>query len=147
MKELAKQTLFTISIFFTLAMIACLALGYAFAGPSYGLNLTLSMLITTIGIGVLQALWFSGVVVKKLTYPARIVCFGITAFPVLVASAYVGAWLPTDRPEVWGLFVVIFFVILTLMTAGYTLYFRKTVGSYEQALARYRIQQEEQHKR
>lgn len=147
MKELAKQTLFTICVFFTLAMIVCLALGYTFAGPSYGLNLTTSLLIMTIGIGVLQALWFSGVVVKKLTYPTRIACFGVTAFPILVVSAHIGAWLPTDRPEAWGLFVAIFFVILALMTVGYMLYFRKTAGSYEQALVRYRNQQENKHKR
>ncbi|MEG0016006.1 MAG: hypothetical protein RR747_05445 [Gordonibacter sp.] len=146
MKELAKQTIFSICLFFTIAMTACLALGYVFAGPSYGLNLTASLLVMTLGIGVLQAFWFSGAGVKKLTYPVRIACFGATAFPVLAASAKVGAWLPEDQPGTWGMFVVIFLVILAVMTAGYTLYYCKSAGSYEAALARYRDQQEKQSK-
>ncbi|MEA5019916.1 MAG: hypothetical protein VB027_06070 [Gordonibacter sp.] len=141
MKALAKQTVFSICVFFTLAMIICLALGYLFAGPSYGLNLTLSLLTITIGIGILQALWFSGAIVKKLAYPLRIACFGATALPVIASSAKIGAWLPDDQPETWGTFVLIFLVTLAAMTAAYTIYYHKTAGSYEQALTRYRNRQ------
>ena len=147
MKELIKQTVFSICVFFTVVMIACLALGYVFAGPSYGLNLTTSLLTMTLGIGILQALWFSGIAVKKLNYPARSACFGVTTFPVLAASAKIGDWLPNDHFGTWVTFTLIFLGILAIMTAAYTAYYRKTVGSYEQALAHYRAQQENKSKK
>ena len=40
--------------------------------------------------------------------------------------------------DAWIAFVVIYLFILVGMTAGYTIYFKKTAGSYDDALKRYR---------
>lgn len=141
MKRIAIQTALTICVFFTVAMIVCLAMGYIFAGPSYGLNLTASLLTAAASIGVLQAFWFTEAVLKKPSYLARMIGFDACALPTLAACAWIGAWFPPDIPFAWVEFVVIFFIISALSTIGYNAYFRRTAGSYEQALARYREQQ------
>ena len=140
MKKIAAHTATVACIMFTVMMAWFLGMGYLFAGPSYGLNLTTSLYGAAIGMAVLQALWFTEAVFKKLADPARIAGFGACLLPVLALCAWLGPWIPADRPEAWACFVVIYLVILAGMTAGYTVYFKKTAGGYDQALARYREQ-------
>lgn len=45
---------------------------------------------------------------------------------------------PEAGVNAWVAFVVVYLFILGGMTAGYTLYFKKTAGSYDEALERYR---------
>ncbi len=126
MKKIIAQTATAVCIVFTVMMAWFLAMGYLFAGPSYGLNLTASLYGAAFGMAALQAIWFTGALIKKLPYPAR--------------SAWLGQWLPAEDPGAWASFVVIYLFILAGMTAGYTVYYKKTAGGYDEALARYREQ-------
>ena len=90
------------------------------------------------GMAALQALWFTGAVFRKLAYPARIAGFGACGLPVLALCAWAGPWFPLDDPGVWAAFAIVYLFILAGVTAGYTVYFKKTAGGYDQALARYR---------
>lgn len=143
MKKIIAQAASAACIMFTIVMLWFTGMGYLFAGPSYGLNLTASVFGAAFGMAALQALWFTGAVFKKLAYPARIAGFGVCLLPVLALCACGGRWFPVDIPGAWVSFAVIYLVILTGMTAGYTVYFKKTAGGYDEALARYR----EQHRR
>ena len=49
-----------------------------------------------------------------------------------------GSWFPLDNAGAWASFVVIYMVATALLTIGYALYYRRTVGSLDAALARYR---------
>lgn len=138
MKKIAAHTATLACIMFTVMMAWFLGMGYLFAGPSYGLNLTASLYGAAIGMAVLQALWFTEAVFKKLAYPARIAGFGACLLPVLGLCAWLGPWIPADMPEAWITFIVIYLFILAGMTAGYTLHYKKTAGSFDEALARYR---------
>lgn len=138
MKKILAQTANAACIMFTAIMAWFLAMGYLFAGPSYGLNITASVYGAAIGMAVLQAFWFTGAVFKKLAYPARIAGFGTCLLPVLALCAWGGQWLPVDNPGAWAGFVVIYLFILAGMTTGYTIYYKRTAGGYDEALARYR---------
>ena len=140
MKKIIAQTATAVCIVFTVMMAWFLAMGYLFAGPSYGLNLTASLYGAAFGMAALQAIWFTGALIKKLPYPARIAGFGACLLPVLALCAWLGQWLPAEDPGAWASFVVIYLFILAGMTAGYTVYYKKTAGGYEEALARYREQ-------
>ena len=129
MKKIIAQTATAVCIVFTVMMAWFLAMGYLFAGPSYGL-----------AMAALQAIWFTGALIKKLPYPARIAGFGACLLPVLALCAWLGQWLPAEDPGAWASFVVIYLFILAGMTAGYTVYYKKTAGGYDEALARYREQ-------
>ena len=142
MKKVLSQAGLHLCVFFTFTMIVWAAMGYLFSGPSYGLNLTASILGFSIALAALQAFWFTEVALKKLSYPARIAGFGLCGLPALSACAWIGQWFPTDLPSAWALFVLIYLVLLAIMTALYTIHFKKTVGSFEQALATYRSKQD-----
>lgn len=140
MKKILVQAATTACIMFTVVMVWFTAMGYLFAGPSYGLNLTASVLGGAVGMAALQAFWFSGAVFKKLAYPARLAGFGVCLLPTLALCAWGGQWFPMDNPGTWIIFVIIYLLILAGITAGYGVYFKKTVGSYDEALERYRKQ-------
>ena len=99
---------------------------------------TMSVFGAALGMAALQALWFTGAVFRKLAYPARIAGFGACGLPVLALCAWAGPWFPLDDPGVWAAFALVYLFILAGVTAGYTIYFKKTAGGYDQALARYR---------
>ena len=64
--------------------------------------------------------------------------FGLTGLPALVLCAALGGWFPLDNIGAWVSFVAIYLVTLAAITAGYTIYYRRTAGSFDAALARYR---------
>lgn len=66
MKKIIAQTATAVCIVFTVMMAWFLAMGYLFAGPSYGLNLTASLYGAAFGMAALQAIWFTGALIKKL---------------------------------------------------------------------------------
>ena len=139
MKRLVSKTALAACVMFSVIMAWFLAMGYLFAGPSYGLNLTASLMVASLGMAALQMLWFSEAVFKRLAYPARIVGFGACGLPVVGACAWLGQWMPGGA----GLggaaaFVVIYLTVLAFTSLGYALYYKKTAGSYDEALARYR---------
>ncbi len=139
MKNILLQTARATCIMFTVLMAWFLAMGYLFAGPSYGLNLTASLLAAAVGLAALQALWFTGAAFKKLAYPARIAGFGACGLPVIALCAWLGQWIPAEAgPYASATFAVVYLVILAGMTIGYSVYFKRTAGSYDEALERYR---------
>lgn len=141
MKKVFTQTGRHICIFFTFTMAVILVAGYVFAGPSSGLNLTASIFGFSISFALLQAIWFTEVVFKKLSYPGRIAGFGVCGLPAISVCAWTGNWLPVDLISAWVTFMIIYLIFLAIMTTIYTIYFKKTVGSYEQALASYHDKQ------
>lgn len=144
MKRIVLQAANAFCIMFTVLMGWFLAMGYLFAGPSYGLNLTASLLAAALGMAALQALWFTNALFKRLAYPARIAGFGACGLPVIALCAWLGQWIPADvGASAWVAFVVIYLVILAGVTLGYTVHFKKTAGSYDAALEHYRKQNRE----
>lgn len=138
MNTLLKGTLTRTCVVFTAAMALWCVIGLAFAGPVEGIVITLSLLGACAALCALQAFWFTGAVLARVSYPARIAGFGITALPVLALCAAAGGWFPIDSAGAWITFVSIYLVTLASVTAGYTLHYRRTVGSFDAALARYR---------
>lgn len=57
---------------------------------------------------------------------------------MLVLCAALGGWFPLDNIGAWVSFVAIYLVALAAITAGYTLHYRRTAGSFDAALTRYR---------
>lgn len=139
MKRIILQAANAFCIMFTVLMGCFLVMGYVFAGPSYGLNLTASLLAAALGLAALQALWFTNALFMQLAYPARIAGFGVCGLPLIALCAWLGQWIPAEvGVSAWVAFVVIYLAILAGMTIGYTIHFKKTAGSYDAALERYR---------
>lgn len=138
MITVAKRAFVTLCVIFTATMGGWSLLGLAFAGPEPGIVLTLSILLACALLTGLQALWFSGRLLRRAAYPLRVLGFGTTALPALALCAWLGAWIPDHEPGAWISFCVIYLAVLAVTTIAYSLYYRRTAGSYDEALARYR---------
>ena len=146
MKAFLKQFVLTTCVMFTLFMLMSLPPAYYFAGASgadtSGLTIALTLFITCVGFAFLQGFWFSGLIIKKLAYPLRLTGFAVTSAAMLFACGWFGNWFPHEI-EVVASFLITFIAIFALATAGYGIYFKKTAGSYDAALARYRKERKE----
>lgn len=144
MNRILKSALVRACVTFTAAMALWCVLGLIFAGPVEGVVITLSLLAACLLLVALQVLWFTETVLTRPSYPMRIAGFGLTALPALAAAAALGGWFPTDNAGAWVTFVAIYLVTLAAITVGYTIYYRRTTGSFDAALARYRAEHEQQ---
>lgn len=140
MSNLIKKTLVGGCVIFTCSMTIWTIFGLIFAGPEYGLLVTITLLIGCVCLAILQSFWFTNRILKRLAYPGRVLGFGLTAFVVLALCAYLGQWLPTDDLGAWGTFTLIYLAILALMTAAYTLFYRRSSRNLDEALSRYRAE-------
>ena len=140
MNRILKSALIRVCVAFTAAMALWCALGLVFAGPVEGIVITLSLLAACLLLVALQVLWFTEIAIRRAPYPMRIAGFGLTALPALAAAAALGGWFPADNAGAWVTFVAIYLATLAAITAGYTIYYRRTAGSFDAALARYRTE-------
>mgnify|MGYP006915000935 CR=1 FL=1 len=76
---------------------------------------------------------------QKAAYPLRLTGFAVTSAGMLFACGWFGNWFPHEI-EVVASFFITFLAIFALAAVGYGIYFKKTAGSYDAALARYREQ-------
>lgn len=88
----------------------------------------------------LQLLWFTPAVIRTAGYGARVAGFGLTYLPILVAAALLGGWFEPSLRS-WIIFIGIYLVILACMSLGFHLYYKRTSGTYQAALDRYRAQE------
>ena len=138
MREYLKKAGIRACVYFTIAMLFWCVAGLMFAGPVEGVVITLSLLLAMGLLTLLQTLWFTPLVARRMHYPVRIAGFCLTGLPALALCAAVGSWFPLDNAGAWASFVVIYLVATALLTIGYALYYRRSVGSLDAALARYR---------
>lgn len=138
MRELAKNTLLGACAIFTIAMALWSAVGLAFAGPEYGLVVTLSLLGACLLLAALQSLWFTDRWIRSLAYPGRLLGFGLCAFAALAACALAGRWFPEDNPGAWLSFTLVYLAVLGIVTACYAIRYRRDSQDLAEALSRYR---------
>ncbi len=135
--EFAKRIAVSACVMFTLFMaVGCMGV-MAFTGPQYGLVMSLTFLLASVLFACLRGLWFTDKLISRLSYPLRILGFGVTGFLSLALCAWIGNWFPSDNPWAWMSFTVIFLVVLAAFCVGYQVYFKRTVGSFDEALRRY----------
>lgn len=137
MKRIIVRIAVSTCVMFTVFMALLTAIALVLAGPRYGLVYTVTLMVAVFVLAVLQFIWFSDCLIKRLAYALRILGFGLCAFAALVVCALLGSWVPVDNPYAWVTFTLIYLVILGLMCIGYQVYFKKTCGSYDAALQRY----------
>ncbi len=142
MNGLVKNTLKGACVIFTCAMGIWALFGLAFAGPEYGLVVTITLLAACLLLAALQTLWFSDAVLKAMAYPGRMLGFGLSAFAVLALCAFLGNWLPADNPSAWAAFALIYLAILAVLTIAYRAHYRRVSATMDAALIRYRRSRE-----
>ena len=103
-----------------------------------GLSWCASAIAAGLAGGILQQLWFGYSVLTKPSYPVRVAGFGLSYYLVLAACSFLGGWFPTENAGAWASFTFLYLVLLTAITAGFTIAFRVQGASYTQRLEAYR---------
>ena len=137
MNDFTKGILTSACRLFTVYMTIGALIAIAFTGPAYGLILTLTLLLASFALAFLRALFFTDRLITHLSYPLRILGFGLVAFLLLIACVALGQWFPMDNPWAWSTFALIYLAILGACCVGYQIYFRRTSGSFDAALKNY----------
>lgn len=107
---------------FTVLMLASMLAATLFSGGEGGpgvlrfWGLVGAMLVATL----LQLVFFTPVLIKRMGYGARVALFGICLYVPLIALAASFRWFPPEYPMAWVSFSVIYLVILAIMTLIFT---------------------------
>ena len=93
------------------------------AGIMYCWTIAGAMLLAV----VLQLVFFTPLLIRRLNYGARIALFGVCFYAVLTPLAIAFGWFPTELPGAWLIWSVTYVVILALSSLLFTgLYRRET---------------------
>lgn len=76
--------------------------------------------------------------IRKMSYGKRMLLFVGMFLPVLSVFAALFHWFPTGELMAWGIFLLIFVVILVFMTLGFEILFRITGKKYDGLLGEYK---------
>lgn len=125
---------------FTATMLIGTILGTAFgsAQAHQGLLMSLSILGAWIASAGLQFVFFTPVVIKRMTYPVRIALFGICLYAILATIATCMNWFPTKEVSAWISFTISYLVILAVLTAFFTITFWRERRKMNEKLTEYR---------
>lgn len=138
--EVIRMLCINFCIAFTIFMVMSMAFGMIFAdeqaktGIMYCWTIAGAMLAAV----VLQLVFFTPLLIKRLGYGARVALFGICFFAVLAPLAVVFNWFPADMPVAWVSFTIIYLVILALLSVLFTALYRKQTKRLNEMLAKYK---------
>ena len=138
--QLVKST----CIGFTVAMIAFLALGTCFADDAakQSIYYCWSILAACDAAPVLQLVFFTPTVIRRMAYPARLALFGVCLYAALCALAFIFDWIPVNNPGAWVTFTVVYLAILAVLTLAFNAKLSRETRELNDRLAEYRKSRE-----
>lgn len=87
---------------------------------------------------VLQLVFFTPLLIRRLNYGARIALFGVCFYAVLTPLAIAFGWFPTELPGAWLIWNVTYVVILALSSLLFTGLYRRETKLLNKQLERYK---------
>ena len=123
---------------FTGALCVYMFIDWLWGGEYIRYSLIVQLLAMCGVITLLQYIFFSGQVMKRLSYWLRLALFCGLIFCVCGGFAWAFRWFPTDNLGAWVSFVVIFFAAFAVLCLGFEVYFRVMGKKYDEALGRCR---------
>lgn len=138
--EIMKMLCINFSIAFTLFMLFSMFIGMIYAdeearaGIMYCWTIAGAMLLAV----VLQLVFFTPLLIRRLNYGARIALFGVCFYAVLTPLAIAFGWFPTELPGAWLIWNVTYVVILALSSLLFTGLYRRETKLLNKQLERYK---------
>lgn len=127
---------------FTGSILIYAICGMIFGNGTIECTAVFQVLGISVGVTLLQYLCFSGKVLKKLRYSLRMLIFAVPMIGLLSLFAVVFHWLPEDRPEAWGTFLIIALIVFVGISLGFEIYFWAVGKKYDGLLGQYRAKRE-----
>lgn len=103
---------------FTLFMVMCMIFGSIFADEDAkrGIFYCWSILGACAVAAVMQFVFFTDALIRHLSYPVRLILFGICLYAILAGMAFAFAWFPMENPGAWISFSVIYLLIFAAIS-------------------------------
>lgn len=144
--ENLRAFLTSICIGFTIVMIIGMGLGSVFGDESsrQGLIYGWSTLGACILASALQFVFFTPVVIKRLSYPLRLILFGVCLYAVLCGVNIVCRWVPVRQSMAWVSFTIMYLIILAVLAAIFSRKQGKESRELNEKLSEYRMKNSEE---
>lgn len=141
--EVVKMLATNFCIIFTIFMLFSMVFGmiYADEEAKQGIIYCWSIAGAVLLAAILQIVFFTPAIIKRLGYSNRVILFGACFYVVLTILAVVFQWFPADLPSAWFTWTVIYIAILIFMSVIFTLTYRRKIKVLNENLARYKSQQ------
>ena len=138
--ENARSFLHTLCTSFTTIMVVSMVIVTIFAdeGARQQIMWCWSMFGSCVCAAALQFVFFTPVIIRRMSYPLRLLAFGLCLYAVLAALAIAMSWFPTGRAGAWVTFTVIYLLMLVATTAMFTAERRLEERRLNEGLAEYR---------
>ncbi len=137
MKQFAQslsQVVVNLCISFTIAVL----IYAAFSQGTLPQGMVWQLLLLSAAATLLQFAFFSGKVVKRLSYLWRMVLFAALMLAVVSACAVGFGWFPVADARSWLFFVGLFLVLFAAISLAFEVGFRLRRRVYDDALGRYK---------
>lgn len=125
---------FTIFMLFTMVFGMIYADAEAKEGIMYCWGIAGAMLVAV----VMQLVFFTPLVIRRLGYATRVALFGVGFYAVLTPLGALFGWFPADMPGAWVTWTVIYIVILAFLTVLFTMIYRREAKALNEKLERYK---------
>ena len=87
---------------------------------------------------VLQLVFFTPLLIRRLNYGARIALFGVCFYAVLTPLAIAFGWFPAELPDAWLIWSLTYVAILALSSLLFTGLYRRETKLLNKQLERYK---------
>ncbi len=138
--KVVKDLAMNFCIMFTLFTLFSCIFGLIFADEAAkpGIIMCLSIGVGMLICAVLQSVFFTPVLIKRMGYGPRLALFGVCLYALLAAFGAVFDWFPADNMGAWVGFTITYLVILALMTVLFTAINRRNIKALNDGLARFK---------
>lgn len=141
-----KDLLVNFCIGFTLLILfSCIAgLIYADEAAKPGIIMCLSIGAAMLICAVLQLIFFTPVLIKRMGYVWRLSFFGICLYVILALCGAAFSWFPADNVGAWIAFTVTYLIILAFMSVVFTLINKRNIKTLNDKLTEFKAEHSEQ---
>ncbi|MDY2777048.1 MAG: DUF3021 family protein [Collinsella sp.] len=125
---------------FTAVMLACMALGMMFAdeGARQGILFCWSIFFACACATGLQFLFFTPILIKRMSYSLRLILFGFCLYALLALLAVILAWFPSHDLGAWMSFTMIYLGIYAATSVIFAVKRRREGRLLNDRLSEYR---------
>lgn len=141
-----KELLVNFCIGFTLLILFSCIAGLIFADEAAkpGIIMCLSIGVAMLICAVLQLIFFTPILIKRMNYIGRLTLFGICLYVILALYGVAFSWLPADNLGAWIAFTVAYLIVLAFMSAIFTLINKRNIKTLNKRLTEFKAEHSEQ---
>lgn len=131
-----------LSLCFTASVLIFITISWFVGEKTVSVASIFQLFLLAAGATLLQYIFFSGRVIKKMRYSLRLLLFMAPMLAVVTLCALCFHWVPAGNLSAWLLFFAAFLVCFALICAGFEFCFWAAGKKYDGLLGEYREKRE-----